>query len=69
MPGFDITVLTQGLVEKLYDLDTKMTSYLNQASAIEDDVTVTLDTLIAARMRTDEALDMLGQKWRFRPAP
>lgn len=67
IPGFDMTVLTQGLTNSLKALDSKLSAYLAQAQRLKGDLSIHLDLLLAARLRTDAALDELGQQWRFRP--
>jgi hypothetical protein len=65
--GVDSTSIIDSLLLRLQDLDQKMSTYLTKSDEIAMDIEACLAILMEARVRTDEALQTLGEQWRTRP--
>lgn len=65
--GADSASIIDSLLLRLQDLDQKMSTYLTKSDEIAMDIERCLAILMGARVRTDEALQTLGEQWRARP--
>ena len=65
--GVASTSIIDRLLLRLQDLDQKMSAYLTKSDEIAMDIEACLAILMEARVRTDEALQTLGEQWRARP--
>lgn len=67
VPDFDPTTITRGLLSALRKLDQEITTFLDKADTMTADIEARLALLTMARIQSEQALDLLSEKWRARP--